>query len=97
MKEFYLVCHSRITGESMDFYLRPEDGALFVDEPMRGMPFIVEPEAALALYQYLREREAILLAGQKQVIQNAIDVQDVFPGTDVSPRFELIPVLENET
>lgn len=97
MEEFYLVCHSRVTGESMDFYLRSEDGLLMVDEPTRDMPFMVEPEAALALYQYLKEREAILLASQKQVIQNAIDVQDVFPDTDVSPRFELIPVLENET
>lgn len=96
MSEFYLVAHSRITGKSMDFYLRPEDGALLVDEPTRHMPFIVEPEAALALYQYLKERETILLEGQKQVTQNAIDVQDIFPGTDVSPRFELLPVEESE-
>ena len=96
MSDFYLVCHNRITGESIDFYLRPEDGALLVDEEKRHMPFIVEPEAALALYQYLKEREAVLLKGHKQVIQNAIDVQEVYPNIDVSPRFELLPVEESE-
>lgn len=96
MSDFYLVCHNRILNTTMDFYLRPEDGLLLVDEPTRDMPFMVEPEAVLALLNYLEERREIILAAQKQVIQNAIDVQEMFPGTDVSPRFELLPVEDTE-
>lgn len=95
MSDFYLLCHNRILNTTMDFYLRPEDGSLFVDEPDRAIPFQVEPEAVLALLNYLEERKEIILAAQKQVIQNAIDVQEMFPGTDVSPRFELLPVPES--
>ena len=95
MTDFYLVAHDRILENSMDFYLRP-DGTLLVDEETRHMPFFVEPEAALALYQYLKERESILVAGAKQVTQNAIDVRAIYPDIDVSPRFELVPVEESE-
>lgn len=95
MADFYLLCHNRILNTTMDFYLRPEDGALLVDEPGRDIPFLVEPEAVQALLTYLEERKEIILAAQKQVIQNAIDVQELFPGTDVSPRFELLPVPED--
>lgn len=96
MSDQYLLCHNRILGTSMDFYLRPEDGLLLVDEPTRDIPFMVEPEAVLALLTYLEERKEIILAAQKQVLQNAIDIQEEFPGTDVSPRFELLPVPEDE-
>ena len=92
MPDTYLLCHDRIMGKSMDFYLRPEDGALLVDEEDRDMPFTVEPEAVLALLTYLEERKERILAAQKELIQNAIDVQELFPNADVSPRFELLPV-----
>jgi hypothetical protein len=95
MTDMYLVARSHTLGTTMDFYLRPEDGVLFVDEPNRDMPFLVEPEAVLALLTYLEERKEIILAAQKQVAQNAIDIQELFPGTDVSPRFELLPVPGN--
>lgn len=96
MADFYLVAHKRLTGEQMDFYLRPEDGVLMVDEPGREMPFLVEPEAVHALLMYLEERRETIIAAQKQVLQNAIDIQQEYPGTDVSPRFELLPVPEDE-
>jgi hypothetical protein len=95
MPDQYLLCHNRVLGTTMDFYLRPEDGSLFVDEPDRDIPFQVEPEAVLALLNYLEERKETILAAQKQVAQNAIDIQELFPGTDVSPRFELLPVPGN--
>lgn len=95
MADSYLVTHDRILGRSMDFYFRPLDGALLVDEEGRDIPFTVEPEAVYALLTYLGERKERILEAQKQVIQNAIDIQDQYPGTDVSPRFELV-LLEDE-
>lgn len=96
MPDQYLLCHNRILGTTMDFYLRPEDGSLFVDEPDRGMPFQVEPEAILALLNYLEERKEVILAAQEQLAQTIKDIQEAFPGTDVSPRFELLPVPNGE-
>jgi hypothetical protein len=91
-RDYYLVAYNRLLKTSMDFYLRPEDGVLLVDEPDRDMPFLVEPEAVLALLTYLEERKEVIVAAQKEVLQIAIDIQELFPGTDVSPRFELLPV-----
>jgi hypothetical protein len=91
--DYYLVAHSRLNQRSMDFYLRPEDGVLLVDEPGRDMPFMVEPEAVHALLTYLEERRDVIERAQKQLIQIKMDLKDMEPPyseADVSPRFELV-------
>jgi hypothetical protein len=97
MTDHYLVAHSRLDQRNMDFYLRPEDGVLLVDEPDRDMPFIVEPEAVHALLTYLEERREVIEQAQKQLIQMKLDLKDMGPPyseADVSPRFELVEVEE---
>jgi hypothetical protein len=95
MSDYYLVAHNRLEQSSMDFYLRPEDGVLFVDEPGRDQPFMVEPEAVLALLRYLEERRDVIERAQKELIQTKIDLKAMGPPyseADFSPRFELVEV-----
>lgn len=95
-QEMYLVVRDPVMQAEMDFYLNPADGSLQVDEEGRDAPFYVVPEAVLALYQYLEGRKEIILEAQKQVIQQRIDFQDLFPGAEMPPRFELVPVEQAE-
>jgi hypothetical protein len=89
MADHYLVAHSPLEKRTMDFFLR-EDGCLLVDEEGMELPFTVEPEAVHALLTYLEERRELIEATQKELIQKKLDIQELYPGTDVSPRFEFV-------
>jgi hypothetical protein len=91
LTDYYLVTHS--FGKQMDFYLRPEDGVLFVDEPGRDDPFMVEPEAVHALLTYLEERREVIERAQRTLIQQKMDLEDMGPPyseVDTAPRFKLV-------
>jgi hypothetical protein len=93
MADHYFVAHSSLDKRSMNFYLRPEDGVLLVDEPDRDMPFVVEPEAVHALLTYLEERRELIEQAQKRLIQTKLDLKDMEPPyseADTSPRFEFV-------